>query len=49
METDISSVAPDDGQLGPVRPGCMTFKKKNGKPDNSAFEREPGFSVRRLK
>lgn len=48
--TTISSVASQtsDGQLGPVRPGCMTFRKSNGKPDNSAFERKPGFSVRRV-
>lgn len=48
--TTISQVASSttDGQLGPVRPGCMTFKKSNGKPDNSAFERKPGFSVRRV-
>lgn len=37
-----------DGQLGPVRPGCMTFKKSDGSPDDSAFERKPGFSVRRI-
>lgn len=37
-----------DGQIGPVRPGCMTFKKSDGSADNSAFEREPGFSVRRI-
>ena len=37
-----------DGQLGPVRPGCMTFKKSDGSPDNSAFEREPGFSVKHV-
>lgn len=49
LETDINSVAPDDGQLGPVRPGCMTFRKSNGKLDDSAFKREPGFSVKRLK
>ena len=51
METDIASVASEtsDGQLGPVRPGGISFKKKNGKADNSAYEREPGFSVRRLK
>lgn len=48
--TTISSVASQtsDGQLGPVRPGCMTFRKSNGKLDNSAFERKPGFSVRRV-
>ena len=48
--TTISSVSSgtDDGQLGPVRPGCMTFKKPNGKKDDSAFERKPGFSVRRI-
>jgi hypothetical protein len=49
LETGINSVAPDDGQLGPVRPGCMTFRKNNGKLDDSAFKREPGFSVKRLK
>lgn len=37
-----------DGQLGPVRPGCVTFKKPDGSPDDSAFERKPGFSVRRV-
>lgn len=48
--TTISSVASGthDGQLGPVRPGCMTFKKSDGSPDDSAFERKPGFSVRRI-
>ena len=48
--TTTTSVASEtsDGQLGPVRPGCMTFKKSNGKPDDSAFERKPGFSVRRI-
>lgn len=48
--TTTTSVASTttDGQLGPVRPGCMTFKKKNGEPDDSAFERKPGFSVRRI-
>lgn len=48
--TTTTSVASSttDGQLGPVRPGCMTFKKSNGKPDNSAFEREPGFSCKRV-
>lgn len=46
--TTTTSVASSttDGQLGPVRPGCMTFKKSNGKPDDSAFERKPGFSCR---
>ena len=49
--TTTTSVASEtsDGQLGPVRPGCMTFKKSNGKPDDSAFERKPGFSVRRIR
>lgn len=48
--TTTTSVASTttDGQIGPVRPGCMTFTKKNGKPDDSAFERKPGFSVRRV-
>lgn len=48
--TTTTSVASNtsDGQLGPVRPGCMTFKKSNGKPDDSAFERKPGFSCRRV-
>ena len=48
--TTTTSVASEtsDGQLGPVRPGCMTFKKSNGKPDDSAFERKQGFSVRRI-
>ena len=45
--TQVAS-STSDGQLGPVRPGCMTFTKSNGKPDNSAFERKPGFSVRRV-
>lgn len=48
--TTTTSVASSttDGQLGPVRPGCMTFKKANGEPDDSAFERKPGFSCRTI-
>ena len=48
--TTTTSVASNttDGQLGPVRPGCMTFTKSDGSPDNSAFEREPGFSVKHV-
>ena len=48
--TTTTSVASNttDGQLGPVRPGCMTFKKSNGEPDDSAFERKPGFSCKHV-
>ena len=48
--TTTTSVASNttDGQLGPVRPGCMTFTKSDGSPDDSAFERKPGFSVKHV-
>lgn len=49
--TTTTSVASSttDGQLGPVRPGFMSFKKANGEKDDSAFERKPGFSCKRIK
>lgn len=48
--TTTTSVASQttDGQIGPTRPGCMTFTKSDGSPDDSAFERKPGFSVRHV-
>ena len=48
--TTTTSVASSttDGQIGPPRPGCMTFTKSNGEPDDSAFEREPGFSCKHV-
>jgi len=48
--TTTTSVASQttDGQIGPPRPGCMTFKKPNGEPDDSAFERKPGFSCKHV-